>query len=412
MRSLVQVLSFDVISKFLWGITGIALIRFMAELQFARYTLAMSLALIATQILGASFNRIYIIGHRRLRLTGPSSFLGFEVLVIAGGIAAALPLRRFTDGMYWYIVALVSANCLADLLRTIYQKELEFLRLSVFELGKAVSVSLAIIVLIGIRGHDLRSWEVLAAQAGIVLTVVLALLPRRVNWHELRDPGGALRVAGQVVGGDYRYLFAYFFLLAFFSQVDVVMLRVIAGNLELATYGAAFRYYTVLLLALSAVHVVLLPLVQGARTTSELARLFEKHRRTLGLFALSVALVAWGAQWLIPWVDGGRYPDAVVVFRILAASAIVSFAFSPHANLVMVTEDFRFLFGLMAVGLVLAVSLNALLIPSFGAVGAAFATLISFGVVNASISLRARRHMAVWPVQADDRGKLASGDTH
>jgi len=393
LRSLVQVLSFDVASKVLWGVAGIVLIRFMTEPQFARYTLGISLASIATQVLAASFNRIYIIGHERLGLTGASSFLGFELMVIVSATVLSLPLRNFASGMYWYVAAVVCANCLADFLRTLYQRDLEFLRLSLFELGKAVALSTALVILVRTRGYNLSAGDVLATQAIVVLAASLAILIGRVRWSDLRKPAGAILVAKQVMQGKYRYLFAYFILLALFSQIDVIMLRGLAGSLELATYGAAFRYYTVLLLALSAVHVVLLPLVQNTRTHSELMSIFDKHRETLSLFVAIIVFVAWVGQWLIPWVDGGKYPETVLVFRVLAISAVISFAFSPHANLVIVSEDFRYLFGLIVLGLACGIVLNGLLIPRLGATGAALATLISFGLVNGLIFLRARRYM-------------------
>ena len=46
----------------------------------------------------------------------------------------------------------------------------------------------------------------------------------------------------EIVRGEYRYLFGYFFLLAFFLQVDVFMLNVLSSRNEVATYGSAFRY--------------------------------------------------------------------------------------------------------------------------------------------------------------------------
>lgn len=68
---------------------------------------------------------------------------------------------------------------------------------------------------------------------------------------------------------------------------------------------------------------------------SELEDVFRKHRKMILLFFPPVLLAIWLSQWIIPWVDARKYPDAVAVFLILAISAMIAFAFSPYVNLVM-----------------------------------------------------------------------------
>jgi O-antigen/teichoic acid export membrane protein len=140
---------------------------------------------------------------------------------------------------------------------------------------------------------------------------------------------------------------------------------------------------------------VLLPAVQQAETPEALEALYRQHLRLLAVFAPAVALAAWLAGWVLPWIDRGRYPEAVPVFRILAASAVVSFACSPHVNLLMKLHRFRFLFALIVAALGIAVLLNLVLIPRAGAVGAAWATLVASACVTVPIFLAARR-MRSW----------------
>ena len=174
-------------------------------------------------------------------------------------------------------------------------------------------------------------------------------------------------------------------------QIDVFMLRLISDDLQLATYGAAYRYYSALAMALGAVHAVLLPLIQRARNYEELEAVFERHKKLALLFIPLVMLIGWVSQWLIPWVDMGRYPDSVMVFRILCVSVVVSFAFSPHVNLIMRFEQFRFLSALIVVALFINVILNSVFIPVFGAMGAAMATLIASASVTVPIYIKSRR---------------------
>jgi O-antigen/teichoic acid export membrane protein len=97
---------------------------------------------------------------------------------------------------------------------------------------------------------------------------------------------------------------------------------------------------------------------------------------------------AWLSRWIIPLIDGGKYPGAISVFRILAVSAIISLAFSPYVNTVMRFGKFRYLLGLVCGGICISVGGNLVLVPFFGAAGTAVSTLISFAFVNGMTYLK------------------------
>ena len=212
----------------------------------------------------------------------------------------------------------------------------------------------------------------------------------RAAWRAA-SRGEIERVARGLVAGPYGYLFAYFFVLGFFTQADVFMLKILASDDTVAAYGSALRYYAVLSLALGSVHAVLLPMVRHASSRRELEAILDRHGRIALGFAAAVALVGWAAGWAIPWIDAGKYPEAVPTFRILCVSAVISFAFSPHVNLVMRHERFRFLLWLIIAALALHVSASIALIPAHGAAGAAIAMAASAALVTVSIFLLSRR---------------------
>lgn len=389
-RSIAQVLIFDFGSKALIGFAGMLLIRFMPEGQFALLTFSAALIAIATQFFSASFNRIYLIGVKEPAEVSAGAFLMMEFAVLVLGALGGLPLQRFTRGLYPFVVAGVVTGCIADLVRTLYQRDLRFLHLSVFELAKSALFA-ATVTLLGVwRDGHLEASVVLAAQALVMLGVSVWPLMRRIG---RRRPtwSAAVSLFRLSFGNPYVYLFGYFLLLAIFLQIDVIMLSVMAHPRDVAVYGAAFRYYSTFLLALNSAHVVLLPLLQSAAADAEVERIFMVHWRALGLFAVIGVAAEWAAGWVIPIIDGGKYPESVTVFRVLVVSAVISFALSPYANLFFVREEFRFLFVLLSGALPLSLALNFLLIPSYGAFGAAVATLISLGTVNLSIFMRSRR---------------------
>jgi O-antigen/teichoic acid export membrane protein len=194
-----------------------------------------------------------------------------------------------------------------------------------------------------------------------------------------------------IARGPYALLFAYFSVMAVFSQLDVIMVRWLADDRVLASYGAAMRYYGVLSLALGAVHAVLLPAIQQARSGRELDVLFGQHLRLVMIFGSVAVLAGAAAGWVMPWVDRGRYPDSVTAFRVLAISAVVSFAFSPHVNLLMKLERFRFLLLLIAAALGANFAMLLWLVPRYAAVGASVSTLVAAACVTIPIYFESRR---------------------
>lgn len=393
MRSFVQVFSFDLVAKLLLGLIGVSLIRFMAASEYASYTLALAIVAVVTQSLASTFNRLYIVGQKQLGSQGsPSSFLGLQLWLMLLLLVVTLPMLGVLGSVYWLIVLLALATCLSEFSKTYFQQQLKFLRFSMVELMRILVFGSAVIVLIGVLGDNLRAWQVLLVQSSAMLVVFVLVSIKHVDLGQLMKAKVAAQLATKLLGGPYNYLFGYFFVLAFFTQIDVFMLRALADDSALAAYGSAFRYYSLLSLALGAVHIVLLPVIQNLQSLAELKTILAYHKRMVLLFAPVVLMGAWAAQWVIPMIDLGKYPEAVLTFRILAISAIVSFAFSPYVNLVMRFEDFKFLFVLVILALLVDIGLNFVLVPVLGPVGTAIAALITFGIVNGAIFVRTKRY--------------------
>lgn len=394
MKPILQVFSFDVVGKLAMGLGGVLLIRFMAEGEYARYTFALAVVAMVAQTLVSGFNRIYIVGYQTLGLAGgAASFLGLQLLGIGALVLLTIPVMELARGTYWFVVALVITTCLSEFPKTFFQQELRFLHFSLIELARVLVFVASLLVLIVLLRDRLQAWQVLLTQSAALAAVFFVCFRKHLDLARLLQVREAARLAFAIVRGEYRWLFGYFFVLALFAQVDVFMLRAMTNDRALAAYGSAFRYYGLLLMALSNVQVVLVPVIQGAQSVAQMEEAFTRHRELVWLFAPLVFLGAVSAQWLMPWIDRGKYPEAVLIFRILAASAVLSFAFSPHVNVIMRFEEFRFLFVLVCLALLIVVALNLVLVPPLAGVGAAIATLIAFACINGPVFVKARRLM-------------------
>jgi O-antigen/teichoic acid export membrane protein len=400
--SVAQVFLCDFAAKALWALAGLALIRFLSEGEYAALTLALALSGLMADGVNENLNRLYIVGHAKLRLAGtPLSFLTLQFSMLAVAAALMFGFSGQVEGLYWLIVALAFANGAQAFVRTLLQRELKFWSFSLVEMARTLMFVVALVALIAIRRDHIRAWEVLLLQVTCLTVVSGTALAGNLKNGRLGWPREAWRIARQIATGGYGLMIAYTLLLSVLARIDIVMIKVMDSPLELATYGAAFRYYGMLTLLLGAVHTVVLPLTQQATGLVQLEAIFARYRRVLLGIVPVMLLGAWLSQWLIPLIDGGKYPGAVVVFQMLTISIVVGLAFSPYVNLLFRYGDFSFLVALASADLVLDVGLNILLIPTFHSMGAAMALCIAIGTMNFLVYLRARALMASRPLPAE-----------
>lgn len=391
-RPVFLVFSADLASKFLLGLTWLLLIRYLPPDEFALLTLATSVATVASQMLGSSINRIYILDSAIAVKGDPAPLVMIQAAALLLLGLAGLPFSDALPGMAYLLTTLLALGMLlSDFGKTMYQKQLRFSAFSFIELARALLVSTAIVVLIFGYGNEVRTWQVIAVQAAALGSLSLIVISRHLDLRETLDLRSGMRLLKPVFGCGHGYLFAYFFALAFFSQTDIFLLKVLSDQETLASFGSASRYYQLLSIALGAVHAVFLPTMQHLKTRKALEDFFSRHFRMLLAFAPLVGLCALAAPWAMPFIDRGRYPDAIPAFQILCLSAIISFAFSPHVNLVFTRRRFRFLLILIVMALCINIALGLMLIPGWGGTGAATATLVASACVTVPIYLLSRK---------------------
>lgn len=390
MKAVARIFSFDLLSKLLIGGLGIVLIRFMPMDEYATYTLLLSLSAFITQSLCATFNRIYILAGDREGTDDAWPSLGLQALLIALLATLGLPLAGTLGMGYGAALLLVIANCGSEFAKTCYQRDLLFARFSLIEISRSGLFVAIALLLVWQWGEGVTAYSIIGVQAISMLFVAWFALRVRLG----RSPAsvaGIIQYARRFGHPKYLALASYFAVLALFTQADIFMLKAVGDEEMLATYGSAFRYYSILSLALGAVHAVLLPTIRHAGGHEALQSILAQHRQLLVVFAGGTALAAGLAGWLIPWIDAGKYPEAIDTFRILCISATVSFAFSPYANLLLRDEAFGFLASTIVAALATHVALCYALIPSHGAVGAAVSTAVTAALANMAFYLRARR---------------------
>jgi PST family polysaccharide transporter len=188
--------------------------------------------------------------------------------------------------------------------------------------------------------------------------------------------------------------------ISIYMRIDIVMLRHLAGEGAAGIYAAAVRiselgYFIPVALASS-----LLPALLQARARGEAAygerlqRYFDLSAALAYAFSLPLALVA---PWLVRLAYGAAFAPAAAVLVVHIWAAVFVFLGVARGQFLVNEGLTGFYLVATSAGAILNVGLNFLLIPQAGAVGAAWATVISYAV---SAWLSSYCHPAVRPLAA------------
>lgn len=183
------------------------------------------------------------------------------------------------------------------------------------------------------------------------------------------------------------------------NRIDLLMLGALRGAHSAGTYAIASR---------AAELVSLLLVLTGAILAPQFARLYgEKRHDDLQLLSTKVArwttaltlpgaivLFVWAKQILL-FVLGPEYASAATPLRILVAANLINVITGPSGMLLNMTGNEKISAISIGIGVAINCVLAAVLIPSFGAVGGAFATSISILTWNALLSYFVRTRLGL-----------------
>ncbi|CAG0933544.1 hypothetical protein RHDC3_02610 [Rhodocyclaceae bacterium] len=239
-----------------------------------------------------------------------------------------------------------------------------------------------------------------------VVETLLGAIGLAAAYHVTAGGLGSLRVRGGWVKSLLRDSWPLVFgglMLMVFSRIDQVMLGQMLGGRAVGVYAAAVKvaefWYFVPLFTLNS----LLPTIVEARAGSS-----EEYQRRLQQMTDAIAVIAYcfmvplavAAGPIATLLYGEAYAGAGPILGIYVLSSV--FVMMGHVREYWVAAENIAMFSLVAtaVGAVLNVALNLVLIPAFGAVGAAWATLAAIVVSGYLINACHSRTRMIFVIQS------------
>jgi len=198
--------------------------------------------------------------------------------------------------------------------------------------------------------------------------------------HSRGRLSGGLNAAGWLIRDSLKlHLNAIGVLL--FSGVDILMLQYFRGPAEAAILQLPMQLFLAMLLVPQAAQLAL----QGRVAARTKAEFWREHRAVIAYVLAGMTLIAGAlwllAPWLVPLIGSQRFADSTTVFRILLFGVPCA-CFNTLMGIQWITRGYFYRVSLitLAAGL-LNCALNFVLIPAYGANGAAGAAVVGICAV-------------------------------
>jgi O-antigen/teichoic acid export membrane protein len=193
---------------------------------------------------------------------------------------------------------------------------------------------------------------------------------------------------------------AFLIVLNLYSYIDTVMLGVMSTDADTGLYNAAYRVYEGLSYAPAVISSVLLPRLSRAYVADR-AQYAHAARRalawTVGL-AVILAVAIWAAAPLaLSILFGSQFANAVRALRLLALGLVAVFPIWILHSVAISSSAERVLLRTTAIGVIVNVGVNLVLIPAAGRDGAAIATVVG-EVVSLAVLAHGLRGALARPV--------------
>ena len=381
--------SAQIVSRMFTMVFTLVIARLMSVADFGAMNLALSMVVVFALIQDLGISRTVVKEIAR-RPEGASQWIGRLLpvkLLLAGVAAVMMPALAALSGYdASMVVLLVVAACMLPTASVWLLLENATQAVGAVHVLAGVTVTNAVLqTTIGLAavlggGGDPRLLVAAMGTANLISTVVLWLqLVRRVGPIRL---GFNLLFSRQTITASLPYL-AVAIAVAALGRVELILLARLAGDEAAGVFAAAFKIFEAALFVLYAVQIAMNPtlalLVVGDRPNLERWLDWE-----FGALAASIVPVAvCGALLAGPLISllyppGYEAAGGVLVVLIVGLPIVGLQVFT--AGVLMLTDRRRAVLLLNVTVLAAQVTLSSLLIPHYGALGAAVALACSQGL--------------------------------
>jgi O-antigen/teichoic acid export membrane protein len=248
----------------------------------------------------------------------------------------------------------------------------------IFYKDVSLSVIRIVFILLGIYFKASFSYFIfLGFLNGIVLLILYLYIRGQQDFKRILN--FKLSIADSF--GFIRHGFLFTILMAanvIYSKIDIIMLEKMIGSVEVGYYSGATKFIYPFMFISSAFMTAIFPKLAKHSEEKDKFRNIQitavYYLGGIGIF-LSISLYL-GAEIIFQLFFGDKYDNSISIFKILVWFLAIVFLYGPISNSLVAKNRIKFLAYLNLFMIILNVVLNFILIPDYGAKGAAMTTIV------------------------------------
>ncbi len=311
----------------------------------------------------------------------------FLLKVIGGFIAFSLSfvsisLLRPTDSLTHWLVGIIAAGTIFqsfDVIDSWFQSQLQAKYVVYAKNSAFLLISAAKIILVIVEA-PLKAFAV-TVFAEAVLGAGGLVLAYTAKGNYLRSWMPRLREAKKLLQESWSLILSGI-LIMIFMRIDQVMLRELSGEKVVGIYSAAVplseAYY---FLSIMIVNSSTPALIEAKKINPHLyaSRLQQLHDVLFSMAFLIAFAVSYLSPYIITLLYGEQFSAAAKVLAINIWAGVFVFHGILRGQYLIIENKQNIGLWFRGLGALINIGLNFILIPEYGAIGAAWATLISYG---------------------------------
>ena len=223
----------------------------------------------------------------------------------------------------------------------------------------------------------------------IVLGSIAMVVSYRIFGNDVRAWNYSRSVAARLLKDSWPLILAGMAIVAYL-KIDQVLLGSMLDMKSVGVYSAAVRMVEVWYFIPGTITVSVFPsLVEARKNNREqyLRWLQKLYDAMAGLSVFIAIFVSLFSGSIIGWLYGASYSEASAILTIYVWSGVATFLGVASSQYLLAENLSKHSMYRTLIGMVLNVLLNVLLIPRYGMVGSAVATLVSYFAATFSLVL-------------------------
>jgi O-antigen/teichoic acid export membrane protein len=384
-------LFFDKILKLGAGFfVGVWIVRYLGPEQFGLFSYVLAFTAIFGSIAKLGLDGIMVrelVNHPEKRDTylGTAFWLKILGALIAMGLIGTILPFTSNDATTNQFIFIIAAGLVFQSFEVVdFYFESQVLA-KIISICKIINLALSSIIKIYLVLTEAELiWFVLVTAFDALSLAVNYFIAYKLTKNQAFYKHFDLSIAKQLLKDSWPMIFSVI-IITIYMRIDQIMIKEMLGKHKVGIYSAAVKLIEVYYFLPTLITASLFPAILNAKKISE--DLYYDRLQNLYNFMLLIALATASAtfflaDWAIELLYGLAYQEAASVLKIYIWASVFIFG-SMAASKWIIAENIQFYANYFLIfGLVSNVLLNYILIPQYGIIGAAIATLLSQAIAS------------------------------